>query len=222
VNGDRLLICHGASGQRQKSNAKCNSRSDYEPQQARDNSWVRSPISATEIVVIETKRASIRNSAPSEWTDDYYECSTVSIGTEGEAMNVNEAGNGIRVLAASGGVIETLDRLENLARKRGMTVFARINFAKDAAAAGLEMQPTQLLILGSPVGGTPLMVAVPGTALDLPLKVLCWQDASNRCWVSFNTPEYLQQRHGFPAALIANIAGLEKLVQAAATASDPA
>jgi uncharacterized protein (DUF302 family) len=141
---------------------------------------------------------------------------------EGDAMNTNDVGNGIRVLAASGDVNGTMDRLENLARKRGMTVFARINFAKDAAAAGLKMQPTQLLILGSPVGGTPLMVAVPGTALDLPLKVLSWQDASNRCWLSFNTAEYLQQRHGFPAALIANIAGLEKLVQAAATASDPA
>jgi uncharacterized protein (DUF302 family) len=141
---------------------------------------------------------------------------------EGDAMNTNEAGNGIRVLAAPGGVNETLDRLENLAKKRGMTVFARINFAKDAAAAGLKMQPTQLLILGSPAGGTPLMVAAPGAALDLPLKVLAWADASNRCWLSFNTPEYLQQRHGFPPALIANIAGLEKLVQAAATASDPA
>lgn len=137
-------------------------------------------------------------------------------------MNTNEVGNGIRVLAAPGGVNGTMDRLENLARKRGMTVFARINFAKDAAAAGLKMQPTELLILGNPVGGTPLMVAAPGAALDLPLKVLAWADASNSCWLSFNTPEYLQQRHGFPAALIANIAGLEKLVQAAATASDPA
>ena len=137
-------------------------------------------------------------------------------------MNTHDEGKGIKVLAASGGVEETLDRLENLAKKRGMTVFARVNFAKDAAAAGLKMLPTQLLILGNPVGGTPLMVAVPGVALDLPLKVLAWADASDRCWVSFNTPEYLQQRHGFPAALIANIAGLEKLVQAAATASDPA
>lgn len=137
-------------------------------------------------------------------------------------MNTHDEGKGIRVLAASGGVDETLDRLENLATKRGMTVFARTNFAKDAAAAGLKMLPTQLLILGNPAGGTPLMAAVPGCALDLPLKVLSWQDASDRCWVSFNTPEYLQQRHGFPPALIANIAGLEKLVQAAATASDPA
>jgi uncharacterized protein (DUF302 family) len=141
---------------------------------------------------------------------------------EGDVMSSHDAETGIKVLAATGGVNETLDRLETLAKKRGMTVFARINFAKDAAAAGLKMLPAQLLILGSPVGGTPLMVAVPGVALDLPLKVLAWADASDRCWVSFNTPEYLQQRHGFPAALIANIAGLEKLVQAAATASDPA
>ena len=130
-------------------------------------------------------------------------------------MSANESDKGIKVLAASSGVDATLDRLESLAKQRGLTVFARINFAKDAAAAGLSMQPTQLLILGSPAAGTPLMVAAPGTALDLPLKVLVWQDAENRCWVSFNTPEYLQQRHGFPTALVANLAGLEKLVQSA-------
>jgi uncharacterized protein (DUF302 family) len=130
-------------------------------------------------------------------------------------VSVNTSDQGIKIMAASSGIDETMDRLETLAKKRGLTVFARINFAKDAAAAGLTMQPTQLLILGSPAAGTPLMVAAPGTALDLPLKVLAWQDAANRCWVSFNTAEYLQQRHGFPTALIANIAGLEKLVQAA-------
>jgi uncharacterized protein (DUF302 family) len=130
-------------------------------------------------------------------------------------MNVNESDQGMKVLAASGTVDEAMDRLETAAKKRGLTVFARINFAKDAAAAGLKMQPAQLLILGSPVAGTPLMVAAPGTALDLPLKVLVWQDQANRCRVAFNTPEYLQQRHGFPAALMANIAGLEKLVRAA-------
>jgi uncharacterized protein (DUF302 family) len=130
-------------------------------------------------------------------------------------MSAHEIAQGVKVMAAASGVDETMDRLESLAKKRGLTVFARINFAKDAAAAGLKMQPTQLLILGSPAAGTPLMVAAPGTALDLPLKVLTWQDAANHCWVSFNTPEYLQQRHSFPAALMANIAGLEKLVQAA-------
>jgi uncharacterized protein (DUF302 family) len=132
-------------------------------------------------------------------------------------MSADEPDRGIKVMAASSGVDETMDRLESLAKKRGLTVFARINFAKDAAAVGLTMQPTQLLILGSPAAGTPLMVAAPGTALDLPLKVLAWADAANRCWVSFNSPEYLQRRHGFPAALLANIAGLEKLVQAAAS-----
>jgi uncharacterized protein (DUF302 family) len=130
-------------------------------------------------------------------------------------MSANESDKGIKVLAASSGVDDIMDRLEALAKKRGLTVFARIDFAKDAAAVGLAMQPTQLLILGSPIAGTPLMAAAPGTALDLPLKVLAWQEAAGRCWVSFNTPEYLQMRHGFPAALTANIAGLERLVQAA-------
>lgn len=130
-------------------------------------------------------------------------------------MSTNESDKGIKVVAASSGVEETMDRLESLAKKRGLIVFARINFAKDAATSGLKMQPAQLLIFGSPAAGTPLMVAAPGAALDLPLKVLAWQDQENRCWVSFNTPEYLQQRHGFPVALVANIAGLEKLVQAA-------
>ena len=136
-------------------------------------------------------------------------------------MSTNESDKGMKVLAASGTVDETMDRLEAMAKKRGLIVFARINFSRDAAAPGLEMPPSQLLILGSPVAGTPLMVAAPGTALDLPLKVLVWQDQANRRWVAFNTPEYLQQRHGFPAALTANIAGLEKLVLAA-IASGPA
>ena len=136
-------------------------------------------------------------------------------------MSANESDKGIKVLAAARTVDETMDRLEILAKQRGLTVFARINFAKDAAAVGLTMPPTQLLILGSPAAGTPLMLAAPGTALDLPLKVLAWQDPANRRWVSFNSPEYLQQRHGFPAALTANVAGLENLVLAA-IASDRA
>ncbi len=130
-------------------------------------------------------------------------------------MNNGESDKGIKVLPAAGSVQEIMERLETLAKKRGLTLFARIDFAKDAAAAGLSMLPTQLLILGNPAAGTPLMVAAPGTALDLPLKILAWQDSANRCWVCFNTPEYLQQRHGFPAALLPNVAGLEKLVQAA-------
>jgi uncharacterized protein (DUF302 family) len=135
-------------------------------------------------------------------------------------MSAGASNNGINVLAAAAGVDRTLNALEALAKQRGMTIFARINFAKDAAAAGLSMQPSELLILGSPASGTPLMVAAPSLALDLPLKVLAWQDNAGRSWVSYNAPDYLQQRHGFPAALLGNIAGLEKLLQAAITAAD--
>jgi uncharacterized protein (DUF302 family) len=129
-------------------------------------------------------------------------------------MNTQDLHNGIKTFPTSRGVDETLDRLEHLAKDRGMTIFARINFAKDATANGLQMRPTALLILGNPVGGTPLMVAAPSVALDLPLKVLAWEDESKSCWVSINTPEYLQQRHNVPAPLLANIAGLEALLTA--------
>jgi uncharacterized protein (DUF302 family) len=125
---------------------------------------------------------------------------------------------GIKTLIGTQGVHATLDRLETLAKSRGMTIFARINFSQDASAVGMSLRPTQLLILGNPQGGTPLMVAAPSVALDLPLKVLAWQEDDGRCRLSYNTPEYLQQRHGFAPALMANIAGLAALVQAAAGA----
>lgn len=137
-------------------------------------------------------------------------------------MSSSESNSGIKTWPAPAGVDETLNRLETVAKQKGMTIFARIDFYKDAKAAGLDMQPTQLLILGNPRGGTPLMVAAPSAALDLPLKVLAWRDSAGQSWVSINAPEYLQQRHGFPPALLANIAGLEKLVQTVATADDRA
>ncbi|MGO9513012.1 MAG: DUF302 domain-containing protein [Steroidobacteraceae bacterium] len=131
-------------------------------------------------------------------------------------MSTDMLGNGIKTLASFHTVGETLDRLQALATSRGMKIFARINFSRDAAAVGLEQLPTELLILGSPKGGTPLMVAVPTVALDLPLKALAWQDREGRCWISYNSPEYLQRRHDFAPALTANIAGLSTLVEAAA------
>jgi uncharacterized protein (DUF302 family) len=123
---------------------------------------------------------------------------------------------GLTILAANRGVTETLDRLESLAKERGLTVFARINFSADARAAGLSLRPTELLILGSPKAGTPLMAATPTLAIDLPLKVLAWQDADGRVWLSYNAPTYLQQRHGFPTELLNNIAPLGALVEAVA------
>jgi uncharacterized protein (DUF302 family) len=130
-------------------------------------------------------------------------------------MQTRELEQGIKTLPSPFGVDETLDRLERLAAARGMAIFARVNFARDADKVGLKMRPTQLIILGNPKGGTPLMVAAPLCALDLPLKVLAWEDESNQCRVSYNTAEYLQQRHGFPSELVANIAPLSTLVDAA-------
>jgi uncharacterized protein (DUF302 family) len=131
-----------------------------------------------------------------------------------EERNMDTGGleQGITTLSSPFAVDETINRLERLATARGMTIFARVNFSRDADKVGLEMQPSQLLILGNPKGGTPLMVAAPITALDLPLKVLAWGDATGQCRVSFNSAEYLQRRHGFPQALIANIAPLSALV----------
>ncbi len=131
-------------------------------------------------------------------------------------MVSDTSNNGISTLASSHPVGETLSRLENQAKERGMKIFARINFSQDAAAVGLSQLPSELLLLGSPKAGTPLMVAVPTIAIDLPLKVLAWQDKEGRCWVSYNSPDYLQRRHGIAPELIANISGLAKLVEAAA------
>ncbi len=113
-------------------------------------------------------------------------------------------------------VPETLARLHSILKERGMTVFALIDHSGEAEKAGLTMPPTQLLIFGSPKGGTPLMVAAPRLAIDLPLKALAWQDEHGKVWLSYNSPEYLQQRHGFPADLLKNIAGIGALIQKAA------
>jgi uncharacterized protein (DUF302 family) len=112
-------------------------------------------------------------------------------------------------------VPETLARLQTLLKEKGVTVFALIDHSGEAAKAGLEMRPTQLLIFGSPKAGTPLMVATPSIAIDLPLKALAWQDAQGKVWLSYNAPEYLQQRHGLPADLLKNIAGPAALMQKA-------
>ena len=83
----------------------------------------------------------------------------------------------------------------------------------EAERAGLKMNPTQLLIFGSPKAGTPLMVASPTLAIDLPLKALVWEDAGGKVWVSYNAPEYLKQRHNIPDELVKNIAGIGPLLE---------
>ena len=126
------------------------------------------------------------------------------------------ADNGIASVASNYSVPETVNRLESIAKAKGLVVFARIDFSADAARSGLEMRPTQMLIFGNPKAGTPLMLAAPSVAIDLPLKALAWEDASGQVWLSYNTPEYLGARHGVPEALLRNLAGIKALVESAA------
>jgi uncharacterized protein (DUF302 family) len=121
--------------------------------------------------------------------------------------------NGMVHLASSHSFSETLDRLESTLRTRGIAEFARIDHSGEAAKVGLKMHPTQVVIFGSPKAGTPLMVAAPTLAIDLPLKALVWEDAGGKVWVSYNTAEYLKQRHGIPDELVANIAVIGPLLQ---------
>jgi uncharacterized protein (DUF302 family) len=123
--------------------------------------------------------------------------------------------NGMVHLRSSHSVSDTLKRLEELLLARGMTILARIDHSGDAAKVGLKMQPAKLLIFGNPKGGTPLMVAAPTVALDLPLKALVWEEAEGRVWLSFNSPEYIEQRHRVPRELIGNIAGARLIFEEA-------
>lgn len=112
-------------------------------------------------------------------------------------------------------VPETLQRLEAILQAKGLTIFARVDHSGEAAKVGMQMRPTQLLIFGSPKGGTPVMQAAPSVAIDLPLKALVWEDEHGKIWVTQNAPEYLRQRHGIPANLVANLAGAGALIQKA-------
>jgi len=135
-------------------------------------------------------------------------------------MTTNAAVAGLRILPTQHTVAEVLQRVQSLARARGLTVFAQIDFSGDAERAGLALRPTGLVILGNPKAGTPLIVATPTTAIDLPLKILAWQDVNGRSWVAYNESEYVQARHGFPPELTKNIAALGALA-AGAAAQDP-
>lgn len=113
-------------------------------------------------------------------------------------------------------VDETVSRLKNILQSKGVMLFAVIDHSGEAEKAGLKMPPTKLLIFGNPKAGTPLMVAAPSAAIDLPLKILVREDGQAKTWVSYNSAAYLQQRHGFPPDLIQNIAAVEAIATAAA------
>jgi len=116
--------------------------------------------------------------------------------------------NGMIHLSSPHSVIETLARLETIVQTKGLTIQARIDHSGDAAKAGLEMLPTKLLIFGNARAGTPLMIASPGVAIDLPLKALVWQDDAGKVWLSYNSPDYLKERHAVPENLLQNVVGI--------------
>jgi uncharacterized protein (DUF302 family) len=128
---------------------------------------------------------------------------------------ISPSDNGIVTLRSPHSVTQTLQRLEALIAAKGIAVFARIDHSGEATKAGLSMPPTELLIFGSPKSGTPLMIASPTLALDLPLKALVWQDAEDAVWLSYNTPEFLKQRHSIPDNLVQNIAGIRSICEEA-------
>src|SRR5271157_6370621 len=116
-------------------------------------------------------------------------------------------GNGLVQVASPYTVDETVRRLESVLAERGVRVFVVVDHSGEAEKVGMKMRPTKLVIFGNPKGGTPLMVAAPSLAIDLPLKALVAEDEKGKVWVSHNSPEYLQQRHSLPADLVKNIAG---------------
>jgi uncharacterized protein (DUF302 family) len=123
--------------------------------------------------------------------------------------------NGMQHLSSPYSVPETLQRIESLLQEKGLTIFCRIDHSGEAEKVGLQMHAARLIIFGSPKGGTPVMVASPTIAIDLPLKALVWEDDGGKVWVSHNSPEYLRQRHNVPADLVKNISAAGPLLQLA-------
>lgn len=123
---------------------------------------------------------------------------------------------GIVDLRSRHSVDETVGRLIKLLEAKGVTLFAVVDHSGEAAKVGLAMPPTKLLIFGNPQAGTPVMLAAPSAAIDLPLKILVREESNGEVLVSYNSPAYLQQRHGFPAELVQNLAAVKLLAEKAA------
>ena len=124
--------------------------------------------------------------------------------------------DGIVDVASHHSVDETVQRVKSIMDSKGVTLFALIDHSGEAEKAGMKMPPTKLLIFGSPKAGTPLMLAAPSIAIDLPLKILVWEDASGKVWVSYNDPEFLARRHRLPQDLIKGLAAVEAVATQAA------
>jgi uncharacterized protein (DUF302 family)/uncharacterized membrane protein YidH (DUF202 family) len=113
-------------------------------------------------------------------------------------------------------VDETVEKLKGMLQAKGVTLFALVDHSGEAEKVGMKMHPTKLLIFGSPKAGTPVMLAAPSSAIDLPLKILIWEDAQGKVWVTYNSPVYLQERHSLPPELLPNLGVVETLATKAA------
>jgi uncharacterized protein (DUF302 family) len=121
----------------------------------------------------------------------------------------------LRTVRGTGSVEEIAARLEHAIADAGMKIFARIDQAAEARIVGLTMRPAVLILFGSPKAGTPLMVARPTVAIDLPLKALVWQDDAGETWLTYNTPALLEQRHGLDRSLATKLAPAGELLERA-------
>lgn len=119
---------------------------------------------------------------------------------------------GIIAVPGNHSVDQTVEKLKAHLQAKGIMLFALVDHSGEAEKAGMHMPPTKLLIFGSPKAGTPLMLASPGIALDLPMKILVSEDAHGQVWLSYNSPAYLQARHNLPAELLPALAAIEGLV----------
>jgi uncharacterized protein (DUF302 family) len=133
-----------------------------------------------------------------------------------EAKMTLNTGNGIVDIPSNHTVDQTLEKLKGILEAKGVTLFALVDHSGEAEKAGMKMPPTKLLIFGSPKAGTPVMLASPSIAIDLPLKILIWEDGDGKAWISYNSPAYLQGRHNVPEELLKNIAVVETLAAKAA------
>jgi uncharacterized protein (DUF302 family) len=128
----------------------------------------------------------------------------------------SNADDGIVSIPSNHSVDQTVEKLEAILQAKGVKLFALIDHSGEAERAGMQMRPTKLLIFGNPKAGTPLMVASPSIAIDLPLKILVWEDGNGKVWISYNSLAYLQARHKLPQELVPNIAVVEALATKAA------
>jgi uncharacterized protein (DUF302 family) len=138
----------------------------------------------------------------------------VSILSASEAPAVQKE-EGIVKIPSDRSVDETVDKLKTILQSKGVTLFALVDHSGEAEKVGLKMPPTKLLIFGNPKGGTPLMLASPSVAIDLPLKILVAEDSEGKVWISYNSAEYLKDRHGLPQNLLPTIAVVQTLAAAA-------